>query len=218
MGANGFRSAEELPMRMKSIPAAIAAVAIMAISHAEAGAQARTQARAPRTVSGVSLGYSDIGGVLGLGGTGGADIAIGARFERIFKSLPDLGDGLLGIQVGVDWWSWSARYSYPGGAGSASTTVIPIGVTANYHFKVLDKRFDPFLGAGLGYEIANSDACVVYLGTEYCGGGGTYSSGIYVIAKGGLRYFMSPATALYVELGAGAATLNVGATFRMGRS
>ncbi len=78
-----------------------------------------------------------------------------------------------------------------------------------------DKKFDPFFGAGLGYEIANSDACVVYLGTEYCGGGGTYNSGIYLIAKAGLRYFLSSATAFYAELGAGAATLNVGATFRM---
>ncbi len=90
-------------MRMKSIPTAIAAVAIMAISHAEAGAQARTQTRAPQTVSGVGLGYSDIGGVIGLGGIGGADIALGARFEKIFKPLPDIGDGLLGIQFGVDW-------------------------------------------------------------------------------------------------------------------
>ena len=201
-------------MRMKSIPAAIAAIAIVAISHTEAGAQARTQAR-PRTVSGVSLGYSDLGAVIGLGGIGDADIALGGRFERVFKALPDLGDGLLGIQVGVDWYHWSTGYSYPGGSGSASATVIPIGVTANYHFKMQDKKFDPFIGAGLGYEIANADACVVYLGTEYCGGSGSYDSGIYAIAKGGLRYFMGPSTALYVELGAGSATLSVGATFKM---
>jgi hypothetical protein len=199
-------------MRMKSIPTAIAAVAIVAISHG-AGAQARTQTR---TVSGVSLGYQDIGGVIGIGGLGEADLAFGGRFERVFKSLPDLGDGLLGLQVGVDWYHWSAGYSYPGGSGSASATVIPIGVTANYHFKMQDKKFDPFFGAGLGYEIANADACVTYLGTEYCGGSGSYDSGIYFIARGGLRYFVNQSTALYAEIGAGAATLSLGATWRMG--
>jgi hypothetical protein len=221
MGANGFRSAEELPMRMMSIRTASAAVVIMAISHVDAGAQSRTQARgqarAPQTVSGVSLGYSDIGVVLGLGGIGEADIALGGRFERVFKALPDMGNGLLGLQVGVDWYHWSAGYSYPGGAGNASATVIPIGVTANYHFKVVDKKFDPFVGAGLGYEIANASACVVYLGTQYCGGSGSYDSGIYMIVKGGLRYFMSNATALYAELGLQGATLNVGFTWRMGK-
>ena len=207
-------------MRMKSIPAAIAAIAIVAISHTEAGAQARTQARTParpQAVSGVSLGYSDLGAVIGLGGIGDADIALGGRFERVFKALPDMGGGLLGIQVGVDWYHWSTGYSYPGGSGSASATVIPIGVTANYHFKMTEKKFDPFIGAGLGYEVANSDACVVYLGTRYCGGSGSYDSGIYMIVKGGLRYFMNQSTALYAELGLQGATLNVGATWRMGR-
>jgi hypothetical protein len=201
---------------MKRIPTAIAAVAIMAISHNEAGAQARTPARA-RTISGVNVGYSDLGFVLGLGGTGGADIAIGGRFEKVFKPLPDLGNGMLGVQVGMDWWSWSDSYNYPGGSGRASATIIPIGVTANYHFNVEDKRFDPLFGLGLGYEIANADACVVYLGTQYCNTSVTYDSGIYLIAKAGLRYFLSPGAALYAELGTGAADLSIGATIRMGR-
>ena len=199
---------------MKRISTAIAAVAIVAISSIEAGAQARSQARPP-VISGVRLGYSDLAGVLGLGGIGGADIALGGRFERVFKVLPDMADGMLGFQVGVDWYSWSDSYSYPGGSGRASATVVPIGVTANYHFKVEDRRFDPFFGAGLGYEIANADACVTYLGTQYCGDSGAYDSGIYVIAKAGVRYFLNPSNALYAEVGTGAATLHLGATLRM---
>ena len=34
---------------------------------------------------------------------------------------------------------------------------IPIGVTANYHFKVSEPKFDPFLGAGLGYQVITCD-------------------------------------------------------------
>ena len=205
-------------MLLNRIPTAIAAVAIVAISSVKVDAQGRTQPRrqaSATTISGVRLGYSDLAGVLGLGGYGGADLAIGGRFERVFKPLPDLGNGLLGIQVGADWWHWSDSYNYPGGSGSASATVIPIGVTANYHFNVEDKRFDPFLGAGLGYEVAHADACAVYLGTQYCGNSGTYDSGIFVIAKFGIRYFLNPSNALYAELGTGAATLHIGATLRM---
>jgi hypothetical protein len=156
---------------------------------------------------GIGLGYTDIGPVVGLGGIGGASLAIGGRFERVFKALPDLGDGLLGIQVGVDWWSWD--YGFIG--GSSSISYIPIGVTANYHFKMENKKIDPFLGAGLGYQIVS--ASCVYQGIDYCSG--TYGSALYFIAKAGIRYWISQALALYADAGAGAATLNAGVMFRM---
>jgi hypothetical protein len=156
---------------------------------------------------GIGLGYTDVGAVLGLGGVGGASFALGGRFEKVIKALPDLGDGLLGIQVGVDWWSWD--YSYFGG-NNTSVSYIPIGVTANYHFKMENKKIDPFLGAGLGYQIVN--ASCVYQGVDYCG---SYSSEIYFITKAGIRYFMNNSTALYADVGVGAATLNVGASFKL---
>lgn len=169
-------------------------------------------ASAAQAQGGISLGYTDLGAVIGLGGLGGANVAFGGRFERIFKALPDMGDGLLGLQVGVDWWSWDYAY-FPG--NRARVSYVPIGVTANYHFKMEDRRFDPFLGVGLGYEIVNVDASCVIQGQDYCG---RYSSDLYVIVKGGIRYFMNRSTALYADVGAGAATLNLGATFRLGGS
>ncbi|HEY5544790.1 MAG TPA: OmpW family outer membrane protein [Gemmatimonadaceae bacterium] len=164
---------------------------------------------AAQAQGGIALGYTDLGAVIGLGGLGGANIALGGRFERIFKALPDMGDGLLGLQVGVDWWSWD--YGYFGG-NNTGVSYIPIGVTANYHFKMENKKFDPFLGAGLGYQIVNVNASCVIQGVDYCR---SYSSEIYVIVKGGIRYFMNSSTALYADVGAGAATLNVGAVFRL---
>lgn len=155
---------------------------------------------------GIGLGYTDIGAVIGLGGVGGASFALGGRFEKVFRALPDMGDGLLGLQVGADWWSWD--YGFPG--GNTSVSYIPIGVTANYHFKMENKKIDPFLGAGLGYQMVN--ASCVYQGVDYCG---SYSSGIYFITKAGIRYFMNSSTALYADVGVGAATLNVGATWKM---
>jgi hypothetical protein len=150
--------------------------------------------------------------VVGLGGLE-SQYCLGGRFERIFKALPDMGDGLLGLQVGVDWYGWSDGYNYPGGSANSSVSIIPIGVTANYHFKMENKKIDPFVGAGLGYQIANADACAVYQGVRYCGGA-SYNSEIYFIVKGGIRYFMNQSTALYADVGA-THTLNLGAMFKI---
>lgn len=110
---------------------------------------------AAQATEGFGLGYTDVGPIVGLGNLGGAGLAIGGRFERVFKALPDLGDGLLGIQVGLDWWSFN--YGFIG--GNSSISYIPIGVTANYHFKMENKKIDPFLGSGLGYQIVSA-TCV----------------------------------------------------------
>lgn len=157
---------------------------------------------------GVAIGYTDVGPVVGLGGIQGAGFSLGGRFEKIIKALPDMGDGLLGIQVGVDWYSWDWAYI----GGSSGITYIPIGVTGNYHFKMENKKIDPFLGAGLGYEIVN--ASCVYQGVDYCGT--AYSSAIYFITKAGIRYFMNSNMTLYADVGVGGATLNAGLMWKMG--
>lgn len=151
-----------------------------------------------------NVGYTDIGPVVGLGGLGGASVSIGARLEHAIKTLPDLGNGILGIEAGFDYWSWSGGT----GLGSYSWKYIPIGVTANYHFKLDNPKLDPFLGAGLGYQIITCSA--PGLPSGYCS-----NSAIYFIGRAGARYFFSPKMALYGDVGAGAATLNVGLVFKM---
>jgi hypothetical protein len=46
-------------------------------------------------------------------------------------------------------------------------------------------------------------------------GAGDFSSGIYFIGKAGARYFFNPKMAAYGDVGAGAATLNLGLMFRL---
>jgi hypothetical protein len=149
----------------------------------------------------VTLGYTDIGGVIGLGNIGDASIAFGGRFEKVFKKLPDLGDGLLGIGVSAD------VYSYNFGS-AGSVRYIPFGATANYHFKLDPKnKFDAFLGAGLGFQTVSCSG----FGSIGCG----FSSGLYFIGRAGGRYFMKPNLALYADAGAGAASVNIGVTVKL---
>ena len=148
---------------------------------------------------------TDAGVVIGLGGISGASIAIGGRFEKAIKDLPDLGGGVLGIEAGLDWY----HYNYtPSGIDYGGVTVIPVGVTANYHFKLENRKIDPFLGLGLGYEHISWDC-----GVFNCSGAG--SSGIYFVGRAGLRYYLTPKAALYFDAGAGAATIDVGVVVKL---
>ena len=120
------------------------ALACVAVAAQTAAAQAKSSS------AGFGLGSTDVGVVVGLGGVGGASASFGGRFEHAIKALPDLGNGILGIQAAFDYYSWSG----PG----YSWKYLPIGVTANYHFKLDEPKIDPFVGLGLGYQVITCDA------------------------------------------------------------
>jgi len=106
------------------------------------------------------------------------------------SSASDMGGGMLGIEAGFDYYSWSnAFYSWK---------YIPVGVTANYHFKLDDPKIDPFLGAGLGYR-------VITCSSRGAAETSCSNSAIYFIGRAAAaRYFFSPRSAVYADAGAGA--------------
>jgi hypothetical protein len=170
-----------------------AALAFAALSTRAAHAQARG---APS----FAVGYTDIGPTIGIGGLHGANASIGGRMEHGFKALPDLGDGILGVEGSLDYYSWtSGAYNYH---------YVPLGVTLNYHVRLEEPRIDPFIGLGLGYSIRTCD--FTGAGNDLCP-----NSEIYFIGRLGARYFFAPTMAAYADLGAGAATLNLGLMFKL---
>jgi len=175
---------------MRKLLGTLAVAACVALSAQDAAAQ-------------ISKGYTDVGAVIGIGGIGSASASFGGRFERIFRDLPEFGGGLLGIGISADYYS----YNFGGGY---SLSYIPIGATANYHFKLENKKIDPFLGAGLGFQVVNCSGA----GSSGFGCGG-YNSAVYFIGRAGARYFVTPGLAAYADVGAGAATFNVGATIKL---
>lgn len=169
---------------------AAAAVALLPVAASAQGTQI------------VKKGYTDLGATVGLGGLGEAGLSVGGRFERAIKDLPEFGNGTLGIGASAEVYSYDfgSNYTY---------RFIPIGVTANYHFNLSNKKLVPFLGLGLGYSI---------LSCTYDGPAGfdvCPNSDIYVIGRAGARYFVKDNLAVYGDVGAGAATLNVGVMFRL---
>lgn len=139
---------------------------------------------------------------MGLGGIGEAALAFGVRFEHGFRDVPDLGDGVIGIQAGLDYYSYTVTTG-----GDYKSTYIPVGATANYHFNTENDRIDPFFGLGFGYSILSCE----YPGTgvDRCG-----NSAVYLIGRADMRYFIER-LALYADIGAGAATLHAGVMFQL---
>ena len=156
--------------------------ALAAPAAAQFGAPAT---KAPAAAEGFTPGYLDIGPTIGFGSLGSASTAFGGRFEKAIKELPDFGGGILGIQVGATYYSWSSPYW--------SFKYIPIGVTANYHIKVAESKIDPFIGLGLGYELVSCSGTGLGSGIG-CGA----ASAIYFIGRAGVRYFFSPKMAFYI--------------------
>ena len=176
------------------------AAACLAMAAVPAAAQMKGGA------SSFSTGYTDVGPVIGFGGINGASASFGGRFEHAIKPLPDLANGMLGIQAAFDYYSWNANFVGYGW----SYKYIPIGVTANYHFKLDEPKIDPFLGVGLGYNIVTCSGSGAF-GNVDCG----YNSNLYLIARAGARYFFAPKMALYADAGAGGAAFNVGVMFKV---
>ena len=148
---------------------------------------------------GFAVGQTVVGPVVGLGGLGESSLSLGVRFERGILDVPDLGDGVIGIQAGLDFYSYS--YSVYG-VDLGTFRYIPVGVTANYHFNTESDRIDPFVGLGVGYTTATCDGC-----------GTAVTSPLYAIGRAGIRYSIER-LALYADVGVGEATVHAGVMFQ----
>jgi len=162
---------------------------------------------------GFTVGSSDIGPVIGLGSNNGAGLSYGGRFEHGFKAVgKGVGRGVVGIGVGVDYYSYGQDFS-PFGLTNFKYSVLPISVTGNYHFQLANKKVDPFLGAGIGYTRVTASYTGIYPGLLP----NVSASSTGVVGHAGLRYYMQPGMSFYVDIGGGnGATLHTGLMFKMG--
>jgi opacity protein-like surface antigen len=158
-------------------------------------------------------GHMDVGPTIGFGGISGGT-AFGGRFEKGFKELPNLGNGVLGLQVSVDYYNYDYGNDFFFN-GDHGISVLPISVLVNYHIHLNNQKLDPFVGAGIGYERVSSNFdCETIFGTGFnCD---FSSNSMYFAGRAGIRYFFQPRMALYADVGAGAASMNVGLMFKIG--
>jgi hypothetical protein len=184
------------------------ASACLVVAATPATAQTRT------SPSSFTTGYNDIGPVIGLGSLDAGGVSFGGRFEHAIQPLPSLGNGMLGFQAAVDYHTASYDYGFGTFSGSSTITEFFLGATANYHFKLDDPQWDPFIGLGLGYRsfsCSTGNSIAGFTG-NYCG---SYGTAIFPIGRLGARYFFSPKMAVYADAGAGGATINLGVMLKL---
>ena len=117
--------------------------------------------------------------------------------------------GRVGIGGVFRYWGYSETYF----EGKWSYTNVLIGAQGNYHFKMENNKFDPWLGLILAYDAGS----VSWDGPS----GYNYSSptygGFFLGVNGGLTYWVSPTIGITGRLGYGSLSyggLDVGVNFK----
>jgi hypothetical protein len=134
--------------------------------------------------------------------------AIGGQIERGFTAPGEVGPGIIGGGVGVDYYSWSQNLTL----GDFNYSVVPFQLFGNYHFVIeKNRRIDPYLGLAFVYSMVSSswDGTGIGAGASVAGNYTTFAG------QGGVRYFMSDRVSLQGQVGFGYGTLGMGATFKL---
>jgi hypothetical protein len=172
---------------------------------ARPGTARRAPAGAAPAIKGIEPGrlMLDARTRLGISGT----LSLGAGGEILVTERGRVGPGAIGVGAAADIYRYGERY---GTLGDWSVTVVPVGAYANYHFPLADRRFDPYVGLGLGYAVVSARARVA--------GGGAGASGRasepFTFGHLGARYFVGPRFAVQAQTGWGLGGLSVGVSWK----
>lgn len=131
------------------------------------------------------------------------------QFGANYEYGMDVEFGRIGIGGVFRYWSYSENYF----TGKWSYTDILIGGQANYHFKLQNSKFDPWVGVTLAYD-AGSVKWDGPSGYNYVSP--TYG-GLFFGGNAGARYFLSPTLALSARVGFGSLSyggLDLGVDFK----
>jgi len=147
------------------------------------------------------MGKHYVGPSLGVG-AGGYGLSFGADYEYGI-SLKEIGfdePGALGVGVILRYYSWSQSFTFLNLTYEWSYTDIIIGAQGNYHFKLSNEKFDPWVGLILGFDISSAS----WNGPDNFGGNLDASTGwVFFNASIGARYWFSPTIAARIGFGFG---------------
>ena len=168
----------------------VAAFVVVALA-STASAQFENQ----RNYAGAHVGLSGVGSTL----------TLGLDYERGITNPGEVGPGIIGIGGVFDYFSYSEDYF----AAAGSWTYIDFGVSGMYHLVLDNKKWDPFAGLVLGYEIATWKWNNSYYGSYSPSAGGFTLGG-----SAGIRYFFNDNWAAQARVGFGFYILAVGVDYK----
>ncbi len=129
----------------------------------------------------------------------GTGAAAGLLAEFPLTDAKSFGPGILALGIRGDYWTTKdPNYLYH---------FLAISAMANYHFPLDKGKFDPFIGAGLGYDIVGT----TQTGTAPV----SYKSRPFFTAQVGSRYFLTSRFDFRAQVGFGDCYLALGFDFRL---
>ena len=137
---------------------------------------------------------------LWIAGVDAGATAYGVSLEKAVNDPQGDDEGLWAIGVSFDRY----HYSY---FGSVDVSVVPVGAILNYHFVLKNPRFDPYMGAGLGYNI------VSFSGDGFV----DRASSTFVQTQLGVRYALADAVSIGAHVGSGFGNMAISGTLKLGR-
>ena len=132
----------------------------------------------------------------------GSSVILGGNYEYGL-ALKDI--GTIGIGGIIRYYTYSA--------GNWKYTDILIGAQGNYHFKMDNKKFDPWVGL----LVALDNGSVSYDGPSGYNFSDPSYGGFWVGLHGGMRYWLSPTMALTGRIGFGSysySSFDIGVDFK----
>lgn len=120
--------------------------------------------------------------------------------------------GSVGIGGLFRYWGYSDDFFY----GKVSYSNVLIGVQGNYHFKIPESKFDPYVGLVLAEDIGSTSISYNNIYSNY--GYSASAGGFWIALQGGARYWISPQLALTARLGLGSLSyyaFEVGVDFKL---
>ncbi len=154
-------------------------------------------------------GKNYAGAHVGLSGVGSA-LTLGLDYERGVTQVGEVGPGIIGVGGLFDYFSYG--YNDYGLSDIGSWTYIDLGVSGMYHFVLQNRKWDPFVGLVLGYEVASWSWKNGY-GTEY-GWLSPTAGGFGIGGSAGVRYFFNDNWMAQARVGFGFYVLAVGVDYK----
>jgi hypothetical protein len=156
--------------------------------------RAQAQFENQKNYAGVHIGLSGVGSAL----------TLGLDYERGITNVGEVGPGIIGLGGLFDYYHYSEDFGGYGGGW----TYIDFGVSGMYHFVLDNKKWDPFLGLVLGYEVAT------WSWSGVSGFSSPTAGGFTLGGSAGVRYFLNDNWALQARIGFGFYILAVGVDYK----
>lgn len=192
----------------------IGAGVLPAEMHAQVAPAPRARAASQKQLGPFSGSEWHVGPRMWFAGMNDADVSFGLQAERPISGADDPEEGAFGLFLAFDTYSQTyvtftglAQVGIPDGSVKGRHWLGAVGV--NYHFRLSNPKWDPFIGLGVGYggqTVSGEAPGATPLATR--------AKGVFFTGQLGVRYFLTERVGAYGQFGTGVGNLGAGISLK----